>query len=69
MVFPLDMPYCEVGCGNLHKTDPILLTATGCEPLTGAYSLRGCRSPDQRRQEKRVVGSAAFGFLHGRAAA
>ncbi len=34
MVFSLDMPYYEVGWGNLHMEDQLLVTATGIEPLT-----------------------------------
>jgi Xaa-Pro dipeptidase len=34
MVFSLDMPYYEIGWGNLHTEDQILVTATGAEPLT-----------------------------------
>lgn len=34
MVFSLDMPYYEIGWGNLHTEDQILVTATGCEGLT-----------------------------------
>lgn len=34
MIFSLDMPYYEVGWGNLHTEDQILVTATGVEPLT-----------------------------------
>lgn len=34
MIFSLDMPYYEIGWGNLHTEDQILVTATGVEPLT-----------------------------------
>ena len=34
MVFSLDMPYYEIGWGNLHMEDQILVTANGVEPLT-----------------------------------
>jgi Xaa-Pro aminopeptidase len=34
MVFSLDMPYYEIGWGNLHTEDQILVTANGVEPLT-----------------------------------
>ncbi|WP_439532358.1 M24 family metallopeptidase [Polymorphobacter sp.] len=34
MVFSLDMPYYEVGWGNLHMEDQLRVTATGIEPLT-----------------------------------
>lgn len=34
MIFSLDMPYYEIGWGNLHTEDQILVTATGTEPLT-----------------------------------
>ncbi len=41
MVFSVDMPYYEVGWGNLHVEDQFLVTATGVEPLTsGDVSLR-----------------------------
>jgi Xaa-Pro aminopeptidase len=41
MVFSLDMPYYEVGWGNLHVEDQYLVTATGVEPLTSCdVSLR-----------------------------
>ena len=33
MVFSLDMPYYEIGWGNLHMEDQILVTANGVEPL------------------------------------
>lgn len=34
MIFSLDMPYYEIGWGNLHVEDQILVTANGVEPLT-----------------------------------
>ncbi|MGE4324177.1 MAG: M24 family metallopeptidase [Sphingobium sp.] len=34
MIFSLDMPYYEIGWGNLHTEDQILVTATGAEGLT-----------------------------------
>lgn len=34
MIFSLDMPYYEIGWGNLHTEDQILVTANGVEPLT-----------------------------------
>jgi Xaa-Pro aminopeptidase len=34
MVFSVDMPYYEVGWGNLHVEDQILVTKSGVEPLT-----------------------------------
>jgi Xaa-Pro aminopeptidase len=34
MVFSIDMPYYEVGWGNLHMEDQILVTKNGVEPLT-----------------------------------
>jgi Xaa-Pro aminopeptidase len=34
MVFSIDMPYYEVGWGNLHMEDQILVTNNGVEPLT-----------------------------------
>lgn len=34
MIFSLDMPYYEIGWGNLHVEDQILVTADGVEPLT-----------------------------------
>jgi Xaa-Pro aminopeptidase len=34
MVFSIDMPYYEVGWGNLHVEDQILVTKSGVEPLT-----------------------------------
>jgi Xaa-Pro dipeptidase len=34
MIFSLDMPYYEIGWGNLHTEDQILVTASGVEPLT-----------------------------------
>ncbi len=41
MVFSVDMPYYEIGWGNLHVEDQFLVTATGVEPLTGCdVSLR-----------------------------
>ncbi|MCB2106151.1 MAG: aminopeptidase P family protein [Rhodobacteraceae bacterium] len=33
MVFTLDMPYHEIGWGNMHLEDLILVTKTGVEPL------------------------------------
>ncbi|CCA92873.1 M24 family metallopeptidase [Novosphingobium sp. PP1Y] len=41
MIFSLDMPYYEIGWGNLHVEDQILVTANGAEPLTNCdVSLR-----------------------------
>jgi Xaa-Pro aminopeptidase len=41
MVFSVDMPYYEVGWGNIHMEDQYLVTATGVELLTnGDTSLR-----------------------------
>lgn len=41
MVFSIDMPYLEVGWGNLHVEDQVRVTATGVELLTsGDVSLR-----------------------------
>jgi Xaa-Pro aminopeptidase len=41
MIFSLDMPYYEIGWGNLHVEDQILVTANGVEPLTNCdVSLR-----------------------------
>jgi Xaa-Pro aminopeptidase len=41
MVFSLDMPYYEIGWGNLHVEDQILVTKDGVEPLTSCdVSLR-----------------------------
>lgn len=41
MIFSLDMPYYEIGWGNLHVEDQILVTADGVEPLTSCdVSLR-----------------------------
>lgn len=41
MVFSIDMPYLEVGWGNLHVEDAVRVTATGVEFLTsGDVSLR-----------------------------
>lgn len=41
MIFSLDMPYYEVGWGNLHVEDQILVTRDGVEPLTSCdVSLR-----------------------------
>lgn len=41
MIFSLDMPYYEIGWGNLHVEDQILVTADGVEPLTNCdVSLR-----------------------------
>ena len=41
MVFSLDMPYYEIGWGNLHVEDQILVTKTGVDLLTsGDVSLR-----------------------------
>ncbi len=41
MIFSIDMPYYEVGWGNLHIEDQFLVTATGVEPLTSCdVSLR-----------------------------
>jgi len=41
MIFSLDMPYYEVGWGNLHVEDAVLVTATGVELLNdGDVSLR-----------------------------
>lgn len=34
MIFTVDMPYYEVGWGNLHMEDQFLVTADGVEPLT-----------------------------------
>jgi Xaa-Pro dipeptidase len=34
MIFSLDMPYYEIGWGNLHVEDEILVTAEGCEAIT-----------------------------------
>jgi Xaa-Pro aminopeptidase len=33
MVFTVDMPYYEIGWGNMHLEDLIRVTATGIEPL------------------------------------
>jgi Xaa-Pro aminopeptidase len=41
MIFSLDMPYYEIGWGNLHVEDQILVTADGVDPLTSCdVSLR-----------------------------
>ncbi|WP_230293605.1 M24 family metallopeptidase [Croceicoccus sp. Ery5] len=41
MIFSLDMPYYEIGWGNMHVEDQILVTADGVEPLTNCdVSLR-----------------------------
>ena len=41
MIFSLDMPYYEIGWGNLHVEDQILVTKDGVEPLTSCdVSLR-----------------------------
>jgi len=41
MIFSLDMPYYEIGWGNLHVEDQILVTRDGVEPLTSCdVSLR-----------------------------
>jgi Xaa-Pro aminopeptidase len=41
MIFSLDMPYYEIGWGNLHVEDQILVTADGVDPLTNCdVSLR-----------------------------
>jgi Xaa-Pro aminopeptidase len=41
MVFSIDMPYYEVGWGNIHMEDQYLVSATGVELLTnGDTSLR-----------------------------
>ncbi|WP_375383251.1 M24 family metallopeptidase [uncultured Sphingomonas sp.] len=43
MIFSLDMPYYEIGWGNLHTEDQLLVTADGVEPLTSCdTSLRIC---------------------------
>jgi len=34
MVFTVDMPYYEVGWGNMHLEDTVRVTATGCEAFT-----------------------------------
>lgn len=34
MVFTVDMPYYEVGWGNLHLEDMVRVTKDGCEPFT-----------------------------------
>ena len=34
MVFTIDMPYYEVGWGNMHLEDTVRVTATGCEAFT-----------------------------------
>ncbi len=41
MVFTIDMPYLEVGWGNIHVEDTVRVTSTGVEPLSsGDVSLR-----------------------------
>lgn len=41
MIFSLDMPYYEIGWGNLHVEDQILVTGDGVDPLTSCdVSLR-----------------------------
>jgi Xaa-Pro aminopeptidase len=41
MVFTIDMPYYEIGWGNMHLEDLIRVTATGIEPLNSCdVSLR-----------------------------
>jgi len=41
MIFSLDMPYYEIGWGNLHVEDQILVTSDGVDPLTNCdVSLR-----------------------------
>lgn len=41
MVFSIDMPYLEIGWGNLHVEDAVRVTSTGVEMLTsGDVSLR-----------------------------
>ena len=41
MIFSLDMPYYEIGWGNLHVEDQILVTADGVDALTNCdVSLR-----------------------------
>ena len=43
MVFSLDMPYLEIGWGNLHVEDQVRVTAFGVEPFTSCdVSLRVC---------------------------
>lgn len=47
MIFSLDMPYYEIGWGNLHVEDQILVTKDGVDPLTSCdVSLRVL--PDKR---------------------
>jgi Xaa-Pro dipeptidase len=38
MVFTIDMPYRELGWGNLHTEDQLLVTIDGVEPLTSCDS-------------------------------
>lgn len=46
MIFSLDMPYYEIGWGNLHVEDQILVTADGVDPLTNCdVSLRIINQP------------------------
>lgn len=44
MIFSLDMPYYEIGWGNLHTEDQILVTANGVEPLTNCDTSLRIRS-------------------------
>ena len=34
MVVNVDMPYTEIGWGSVHIEDTVVITATGCDPLT-----------------------------------
>ena len=33
MVFTIDMPYYEVGWGNMHLEDTVRVSSDGCDPF------------------------------------